>query len=188
MTIYNEALQWIVGIIYGISTVLGILLPVGGPMRLTGQITDTLPTAPDDFTPAVRIVAFTDTHNQNHHVADAIDTAYELFDNDAVYAGVDGFFGLGDFSSVGGEGDYERYAATLHEHVRPETALVNIHGNHEFKNENYREYFLKYFGHDPDTVTEINGFSCVAFSGDRGVTEWTYAPKSLNWLKNALDD
>ena len=188
MTIYNEALQWIVGIIYGISTVLGILLPVGGPMRLTGKITDTLPTAPADFTPAVRIVAFTDTHNQNHHVADAIDTAYELFDNDAVYAGVDGFFGLGDFSSVGGEGDYERYAATLHEHVRPETVLVNIHGNHEFKNENYREYFLKYFGHDPDTVTEINGFSCVAFSGDRGVTEWTYSPKSLNWLKNALDD
>ena len=186
--IYNEALQWIIGIVYGISTVLGILLPVGGPMRLTGSITDALPTTPDDFTPAVRIVAFTDSHNKNDHVADAVDTAYELFDEDPVYAGVDGFFGLGDFSSIGGEGDYANYAATLHEHVREETVLINIHGNHEFKNENYREYFIKYFGHDPDTVTEINGFSCVAFSGDRGVTEWTYSTKSLGWLKTALNE
>ena len=62
---------------------------------------------PEDFTPAVRIVAFTDSHNRNERVAEAVDTAYELFDNDSGYKGVDAFFGLGDFSSVGGEGDEE---------------------------------------------------------------------------------
>lgn len=185
---FAEVFQWILGSLYGLSMVLGMILPFGGVQRLGGSITDTMPQTPSDFEPAVRLVAFTDSHNCNDHVADAIDTAYALFDDDPIYAGVDGFFGLGDFSSVGGEGDYARYAETLHEHVRPETVLVNIHGNHEFKNDNYREYFLKYFGHDPDTVTEINGFSCIAFSGERGITEWTFTPKSLRWLSGSIRD
>ena len=183
---FHEIFQWIIGIIFGVTSVLGVILPFGGAQRLTGRITDTLPVTPDDFVPTVRLVAFTDSHNQNQYVADAIDTSYELFDTDPVYAGVDGFFGLGDFSSVGGEGDYANYAATLKEHVRPETKLINIHGNHEFKNDNYREYFLKYFEHEPDTVTVINGFSCIAFSGERGATEWTFTPGSLKWDSDAI--
>ncbi len=185
---FHELFQWFIGIIFGLTSVLTVILPFGGVQRLTGSVTDSLPVTPEDFTPTVRIVAFTDSHNRNDHVADAIDTAYELYDNDAVYAGVDGFFGLGDFSSVGGEGDYANYAATLREHVREETVLVNIHGNHEFKNDNYREYFLKYFEHDPDNVTEINGFSCIAFSGERGATEWTFTEKSLKWLSDAINE
>ena len=185
---FAEIFQWVLGSLYGLSMVLGMILPFGGLQRLGGSITDTMPKTPSDFVPAIRLVAFTDSHNCNDHVADAIDTAYALFDNDSVYAGVDGFFGLGDFSSVGGEGDYARYAETLHAHVRPETVLVNIHGNHEFKDDNYREYFIKYFGHDPNTVTEINGFSCIAFSGERGVTEWTFTPKSLGWLSRSIRD
>ena len=185
---FHELFQWFIGIIFGITSVLTVILPFGGVQRLTGSVTQELPVVPDGFTPSIRLVAFTDSHNCNDHVADAVDTAYALFDSDPVYAGVDGFFGLGDFSSVGGEGDYANYAATLHEHVRPETVLINIHGNHEFKNDNYREYFLKYFEHDPDTVTEINGFSCIAFSGERGATEWTFTEKSLVWLSDAINE
>ena len=185
---FSEIKQWIIGVIFGVFSVLLVILPMEGAQRLMGKVTPTLPETPEGFVPTVRLVVFTDSHNQNHHVADAIDTAYALFDNDPVYAGVDGFFGLGDFSSVGGEGDYANYAATLKAHVRPETALVNIHGNHEFKNDNYRDYFLKYFDHDPDTVTEINGFSCIAFSGERSKTEWTFTPKSLKWLSDSIRD
>ncbi|MBR5409953.1 MAG: metallophosphoesterase [Clostridia bacterium] len=185
---FHEIFQWFIGIVFGLTSVISVILPFGGVQRLTGKVTDDLPHTPADFEPTVRIVAFTDSHNRNDHVAMAIDTAYELFDNDPVYAGVDGFFGLGDFSSIGGEGDYARYAETLKAHVRPETVLVNIHGNHEFKDDNYREYFIKYFGHDPDTVTEINGFQCVAFSGERGLTEWTYTESSLKWLSDAIDE
>ena len=185
---FSEIFQWIIGIILGLTTVLNVILPFGGVQRLKGTITDDMPQTPDSFVPAVRLVLFTDSHNKNDHVADAIDTAYELFDNDSVYAGVDGFFGLGDFSSVGGEGDYANYAATLQEHVRPETPMINIHGNHEFKNDNYREYFIKYFGHDPNTVTEINGFSCIAFSGERGATEWTFTADSLKWLSDSINE
>ena len=185
---FSEIFQWIIGIIFGLTTVLNVVLPASVPSRLKGPVTQTMPEVTEEFVPTVRLVVFTDSHNQNHHVADAVDTAYALFDNDPVYAGVDGFFGLGDFSSVGGEGDYANYAATLKEHVRPETPMINIHGNHEFKNDNYREYFIKYFGSDPDTVTEINGFSCIAFSGERGATEWTFTSSSLKWLSNAIDE
>ncbi|MCR5041829.1 MAG: metallophosphoesterase [Clostridia bacterium] len=185
---FKELMQWFIGIIFGVTSVLGVILPFGGVTRLTGKVTDGLPTVPDDFTPTVRIVVFTDSHNKNDHVADAIDTAYELFDSDDVYAGVDGFFGLGDFSSVGGEGDYVNYVATLKEHVREETVCINIHGNHEFKNDNYREYFINNFGYEPDTVTEINGFKCIAFSGERSATEWTFTPQSLAWYSNAIKE
>ncbi len=180
--------NWTIGIVFGVFSVLFIVLPSQLSLVMGGRVTDTLPQTPADFVPTVRVVAFTDSHNKNDHVADAIDTAYSLFDEDTTYAGVDGFFGLGDFSSVGGEDDYLNYANTLKEHVREETVLINIHGNHEFKNDNYKEYFLKYFEHDPDTVTEINGFSFIAFSGDRSLTEWTFTPKSLKWLDKSISE
>ena len=183
---FHEIYQWVIGAIFGVIAVVNVILPFGGWSRLTGTVTDTLPVTPEDFVPTIRLVAFTDSHNQNHHVADAIDTAYTLFDGDTVYAGVDGFFGLGDFSSVGGENDYVKYVNTLNEHVRPETVCINIHGNHEFKNDNYREYFIRNFGYDPNTVTEINGFSCIAFSGERSATEWTFTPNSLKWLSDEI--
>ena len=183
---FSEIKQWIIGAVFGVFSVLLVILPVAGPQRLTGQITKDLPVTPEDFVPTVRLVIFSDTHNQNDHVAKAIDTAYAMFDNEEPYAGVDGFFCLGDFSSVGGEGDYARYAETLKAHVREETPCVTIHGNHEFKDDNYKEYFVRHFGYDPDTVTEINGFSCIAFSGERGATEWTFTPKSLTWLSNSI--
>ena len=184
---FHEISQWVIGAVLGVLSVLNVILPFGGLQRLQGTVTDTLPVTPADFEPAIRIVIFTDTHNQNHNVADAIDTSYALFDNDPVYAGVDGFFGLGDFSSVGHEGDYANYAATLKEHVRPETVCINIHGNHEFKHDDYREFFIRNFGYDPNTVTEINGFSCIAFSGERGLTEWTFTANSLKWLSTAIN-
>ena len=167
--ILGQIKNYSIGIITGFFYVLFVVLPGQLALVFGGEVTEKLPVTPADFTPAVRIVVFTDSHNRNDRVADAIDTAYELFDGGTTYAGVDAFFGLGDFSSIGGEGDYINYSDTLKEHVRDETLCINIHGNHEFKDEKYCEYFIKHFGHEPDTVTEINGFSCVAFSGERGL-------------------
>ncbi|MBQ7547276.1 MAG: metallophosphoesterase [Clostridia bacterium] len=184
----GKVIATVLGAVVGILAALCVVtLCWGGVQRMRGDVTNMLPETPADFVPTVRLIAFTDTHNENENVADAIDTAYRLFDSDPVYAGVDGFFGLGDFSSIGTEPDYAAYAETLKAHVRPETKLVNIHGNHEFKNTaEYQALFRKYFGHEPDTVTEINGFSCIAFSGERSLTEWTFTPKSLRWLSASV--
>ena len=183
----REIKQWIIGIFFGLFSVLTVAMPTQLALMTKGAVRDVLP-VPDDFVPAVRFVVFTDSHNRNDNVANAIDTAYRLFDNDGVYPGVDAFVNLGDFSSVGGEVDYKNFAETLKEHVREETQMINIHGNHEFKDDNYRAYFLKYFDQDPNLVTEINGFSCIAFSGVRSLTEWTFTPESLVWLDNAISD
>ncbi len=174
----------------GIISVLALCCVVtliwGAVQANTGTVTESLPETPEDFTPEIRLIVFTDTHNENENVSDAIDTAYALFDNDSVYAGVDAFFGLGDFSSIGTEPDYQAYVDTLKEHVREETVCINVLGNHEFKADDYKELFEKYFPHSLDTVTQINGFTCIAFSGERSLTEWTYTPKSLKWLSDEI--
>ena len=89
-----------------------------------GDVTEALPEVSSDFVPEIRLIVFTDTHNENENVADAIDTAYAMFDDDTVYKGIDGFFGLGDFSSIGTEPDYKAYTDTLKEHIREETVCI----------------------------------------------------------------
>lgn len=157
-----------------------------GVQMTRGNVTEKLPETPETFTPAVRFVVFTDTHTENENLADAIDTAYELFDSDMVYEGVDAFFGLGDFSSIGGEEDFKAFTDTLKEHIREETVCLNVNGNHEMKNKNYKELYDKYFTNDLNTVTEINGFKFIVFSGERSLTEWTVTPDSLTWLSDEI--
>ena len=185
----GKAIGIFFAVIFGILALLCIITLIWGAVqRSVGEFTDALPKAPSDFKPTIRLVVFTDTHNENENVADAIDTSYRLFDNDGVYKGVDGFFCLGDFTSIGGYDDYEDYKKALDGHVRKETPFITIHGNHEFKQINdYRDYFINCFGYEPDNVTEINGFSCIAFSGERSLTEWTFTPKSLKWLSNEIE-
>ena len=176
-----------VGSVLGVLALLcAVTLGWGVAQMTRGTVTEVLPQTPSDFTPAIRLVVFTDTHNENENVADAIDTAYALFDNDGVYAGVDGFFGLGDFSSIGTEPDYEAYVKVLREHVRRETVCINVLGNHEMKNDSYEQLFEQYFGHETNTVTQINGFTCIGFSGERSLTEWTFTPSSLKWLSDEI--
>lgn len=163
-----------------------VTLMWGGVQTARGTVTQELPVVAADFVPTVRIVAFTDTHNENENVADAVDTAYAMFDKDSTYAGVDAFFGLGDFTSVGGEDDFRNYAAVLNEHVREETVCINVLGNHEMKADNAEELFVKYFGHETNTVTDVKGFTCIGFSGERSLTEWTFTPSSLTWLSREI--
>lgn len=163
-----------------------ITLGWGFFQRTRGKVYDSISGAPADFKPEIRIVVFTDPHNENENVADAIDTSYKLFDGDKTYKGVDAFYCLGDFTSIGTEPDYENYVKTLKEHVKQRTVCVTLLGNHEFKNKEYKTLFKKYFGYEPDSARVINGFSCIAFSGERSLTEWTFTPNSLKWLHDAV--
>ena len=136
-----------------------ITLIWGAVQRSKGNVYNMLPETPSDFKPEIRLVVFTDTHKENENVADAIDTAYALFDNDEAYKGVDGFFCLGDISSIGGRKDYTAYKEALDGHVREETPCVTILGNHELKNKDeYYDIFKDTFGYEPDDDYDINGF------------------------------
>ena len=183
-----KAVFGILGTVIGVAAFLcAVTLGWSLVQMSRGDVTKALPIAPDDFVPEVRIVTFTDTHNENENVKQAINAAYELFDNDEAYKGVDAFFGLGDFTSIGGENDFVEYKKALDECVREETVIINVLGNHEMKNEEAPEYFVKHFGHEVNTVTEVNGFTCIAFSGERWLTEWTVSPDSVKWLSNEID-
>ncbi len=186
--IIGKTIGGILACVFGILVLCCAVLLVFGISQTTrGEVTEELPVTPADFTPQIRIVTFTDTHNENENVADAVNTAYALFDNDPVYAGVDAFYGLGDFTSIGGEGDFANYVNVLQENVREDTVCINILGNHEMKNEDSPSLFTTYFGYEPDTVTEINGFTCIGFSGERWLTEWTVTPASLSWLSEQIE-
>lgn len=176
------------GGIFGILAVLCIItLAWGGVQASRGSVMNTLPTMPEDFVPEVRFCVYTDTHNENENVADMLDTIHTLFENDEQYKGVDAVFGLGDFTSIGGEDNYESFVNTLKEHEYEGTQLINILGNHEMKNENACEYFRKYFGYEPDTVHDINGFTFICFSGSPSLLEWTFSIKDLKWLSDEVN-
>ncbi|MCQ2485195.1 MAG: metallophosphoesterase [Clostridia bacterium] len=151
-----------------------------------GNVTEGFPQTPNDFVPTVRFVVFTDSHNNNARVGEMIDTAYEMFDDAEPYKGIDAVCCLGDFSSIGTEPDYDAFVSTLNEHIRPETKSICILGNHETKQDYSREMFREKFGYEPDSVTEINGFSFIALSSYPHVTEWTYPRSSIHWAEKQL--
>lgn len=177
------------GSIFGLLAVLSLItLCWGGVQRARGTVTEALPEVPDDFVPAVRFAVYTDTHNENENVEDAFETLYRLYDEDEVYPGIDAVFGLGDFTSIGGEDNFKDYTDTVKKYEREGTRIINILGNHEMKNKSACDYFRKYFGYEPNTVTEINGFTFIGFSGSPSLLEWTFSIKDLKWLSNQLDE
>ncbi len=179
---------FLAGILALLALLCAITLIWGGIQMSRGTVSESMPVTPHSFTPAIRLIVYTDTHNENENVADMINTAYSLFDTSEAYKGVDAFIGLGDFSSIGTEPDYAAYTETLKSNIREETVYINVLGNHEFKADNYNELFGKYFPHEANEVFEINGFSLIAFSGERSLTEWTFTPKSLIWLDDAINE
>lgn len=190
----KKILKVILGIICGILGFLTLCCIVtlcwGAVQRSRGSVMD-LPVVPADFRPEVRVMVFTDPHINDREagensVGPAIDRAYELFDNDKDYKGVDAVFGLGDYSSVGSPNDYDKYIGLYEGHVREDTLFVNLLGNHEMKRKDAGEIFTEKFGYDPNGVYEINGFSFIAFSGERSLTEWTFTPSSLKWLSESI--
>lgn len=184
----GKAIGIFFGAVFGfLALCVVVTLCWGGVQASRGSVTDALPEVPDDFVPEVRFAVYTDTHNENENVADALDTLHTLFADDETYKGVDAVFGLGDFTSIGEEKHYEAFVNTLKEHEYEGTQLINILGNHEMKNKNACEYFRKFFGYEPNTVHEINGFTFICFSGSPSLLEWTFGIKDLKWLSDEVD-
>lgn len=184
----GKAIGIFFGAIFGfLALCVVVTLCWGGVQASRGSVMNTLPEVPDDFVPEVRFAVYTDTHNENENVADALDTLHTLFADDETYKGVDAVFGLGDFTSIGEENHFEDFVNTLKAHEYEGTQLINILGNHEMKNKNACEYFRKYFGYEPDTVHDINGFTFICFSGSPSLLEWTFSIKDLKWLSDEVD-
>lgn len=143
-----------------------------------------MPTTPEDFTPAVRFIVFTDSHNKNDRVRDMIETTYAMFENDEKYPGLDVICFCGDSTSVGSEYDMDRFKATLDDCVREGTETLIILGNHELKNSNARAYYEKIYGLYPDRHITVNGFHFIGLSN---YYENVYTAGTACWAKEELE-
>ncbi len=126
--------------------------------------TTEMPKTPSDFVPVIRFVVCSDTHNQNHNVAEMIERCYDLYDNDTVYEGVDLFAFCGDMTSVGGNDDMDEFKSTVDEYIKGDTRLLVLLGNHELKNPESRDYFTEIYGVSPEQHITVNGFHFISIS------------------------
>lgn len=53
----REIIQWIIGIIFGLTSVFSVAMPTQLALMTQGRVGDVRPVA-DDFVPAVRLVTF----------------------------------------------------------------------------------------------------------------------------------
>ncbi len=146
--------------------------------------TDEMPKIPSDFIPAIRFVVCSDTHNRNDNVAEMIERCYELYDNDPIYAGIDLFGFCGDMTSVGENKDMDAFKKTLDEHVKGDTEVLVLLGNHELKNADSRDYFTELFGVSPEQHITVNGFHFISVSN---TYENSFSLSAGIWAGNEVD-
>ncbi|MBQ3150562.1 MAG: metallophosphoesterase [Clostridia bacterium] len=148
--------------------------------------------APDAFSPVLRFAVCSDVHLNGEKDQEAAVRFGQLFDD--MYSAFDKLDALviaGDFTGGGAEKEYEMFNLIVSEHIRPETKLLPILGNHEFIN--YRDYdatigydvYKKYISEQVDTHFVVNGFHFIGVSYDNDGKK--FAGK-LAWLKEQLDE
>lgn len=152
---------------------------------------------PVDFSPVIRFAVCSDIHLSGEENQDAAIRLGKLFDNMYEYSHshkthktFDAVVVAGDFTGGGAEKEYEMFNAVVNSHIKDETTLLPVLGNHEFIN--YRDYdatigydvYKKYISEQVDTHTVINGFHFIGISYDNDGKKFT---GKLQWLKEELD-
>ncbi len=146
--------------------------------------TDVMPETPDDFVPAIRFAVCSDTHNRNDNVAEMIDRCYEIYENDPVYTGIDLFGFCGDMTSVGGNEDMDAFKEALDSHVKGDTQVLVLLGNHELKNPDCPEYFTEIYGVSPNRHITVNGFHFISVSN---TYENAFSVSAELWANKEVD-
>ncbi|MBR3768582.1 MAG: metallophosphoesterase [Clostridia bacterium] len=154
--------------------------------------------APEDFTPVLRFVVCSDIHLNGEEQQEAAIRFGQLFEDiyafsqkcDA-YKRLDAVVVAGDFTGGGGEAEYKMFNAVVEKHIKDETKLLCVLGNHEFIN--YRDYnasigydiYKKYISEEVDTHVVINGYHFIGVSYDNDGKKFK---GKLLWLREQLDN
>ncbi|MBE6540867.1 MAG: hypothetical protein E7672_00245 [Ruminococcaceae bacterium] len=150
----------------------------------------------DYFVPVVRFVAATDQHydgsneGKAEHIGRIFDDMYEYSANHESYNNLDAVFFLGDTVTPGTVEIYEDFFGIVDEHVREETTVRVILGNHEFDNTpDAVENLLQVSGYDsPDAHLEINGYHFLLLSTSKDTNGKDYNNVQRYWLRNKLKE
>lgn len=146
--------------------------------------------APESFLPVLRFVVCSDIHlNGEETQENAIRlgnliTDINKYSESQSYNKFDAFVVAGDFAGGGAEEEYAMFNKIVGEHLKDETQLLTVLGNHEFIN--YRDVdasvgydvYKKMINENVDTDIVINGYHFIGVSYDdngktfSGKTEW----------------
>ena len=103
------------------------------------------------------------------------------------YPKFDAMLVAGDFSDHGYDEELLLFRKIMDEGIKPGTETILCMGNHEFI-KGSKKRWEEIFERDSNKVYNVNGFSFIALSPERGTCrngDFLYA---LDWFKDALDD
>ncbi len=185
-----------------ISRILGRLITVlltifMSTTALYGNVHTKEPEAPQSFTPVVRFAVCSDVHLDGSPTQEAairlgrlFDDSYAYAQSDAGYQKLDAVIVAGDFANTGADKEYEVFNSVIKAHIKPETQLLAVLGNHEFIS--YRDYdatigyekYKQYVYSEVDRHDVINGYHFIGVSYDDNGK--TFSGK-VKWLRAELD-
>jgi len=178
-TAFPLTLKTIFGLIYSfIFTVMSIF---GSP---AAGYTEVMPEAPDDFTPAIRFVVCTDSHNNNENVVNMINKCYEIYGDD----GIDLFAHCGDFTEIGTDGEFQRFYDAFTAAVDGKAETLVILGNHDLKsNKEAHEKYCELFGEESSNLHKVvKGFHFIGIPSYTQSAIQLASPSNIIWAKQQL--
>ena len=144
---------------------------------------------PHDFTPVLRFAAASDIHlNVNdptraERFADLFRTMYAYAHAHPTYNSVDALLVAGDMTDSGADEQYRLFNDIVKEHMRPETALIPVMGNHEFGVGGHAGYIRNMLS--PLNIhTTVKGFHFIGLAPDPKDT-W-HTPAQIRWMAGEL--
>lgn len=142
-----------------------------------------------DFTPVFRFAIASDVHISTkdpttaERLAQMFETAYRYSDSHPSYQCLDAVLLAGDNCDSGADGEYEILKRVINEHIREETQMVTIMGNHEFATTGLDGY-ERQMGEPRDKHVVIKGFHIIGLSPNP--TDTWHTPDQLFWLAKEL--
>lgn len=153
--------------------------------------TDSLPAAPDDFSPAVRFVVFSDNHcgtddndYDGRRVKALVEKCFEMYGDD----GIDLFVNCGDFSETGTDGQTENYIKNFYNVIDGRAQTLVILGNHDLK-QTYgaRDYFYEKYGIETgEQSINIKGFQFIGVPSYTKSAIQLFPTKTVSWASQEV--
>ncbi len=141
------------------------------------------------FVPVFRFAIASDVHIMTNDNTNAerlerlFETAYRYSDSHPTYQSLDAVLLAGDNCDSGSDEEYKILKRVIRENIRPETQMVTVMGNHEFRYTGLDGY-EQHMGEPRDKHVVIKGFHFIGMSPNP--TDTWHTPRQLFWLSNEL--
>ena len=152
--------------------------------------------APDDFVPALRFIAASDTHVKTDddtntlRIPKMMELGYGIADADPYYTGLDAVLIVGDLTDRGTKPAFDIFWETLSGSLREGTRFLGVvpqnHDGYEMRRAEMRDYYSSLTGNDADFNVVIGGYHFIGLSASPldGVQ---YSASQISWLRKQLN-